>query len=68
MITFIKTKASEVRPGALVMWETENARLVRAVREVALTLDGSGVMFYYADAPTPGIYTRDTILWVAQRA
>ena len=68
MITFIKTKVSEVRPGALVMWETENARLVRAVREVALTLDGSGVMFYYADAPPADIYDRGAILWVAQRA
>lgn len=65
-MTFIKLRASEVRPGAFVMWETKNTRLVRFVRDIDAA--GSRVALQWAEAGAPGVYNADTILWVAQRA
>lgn len=69
MMTFVQTKARDVRPGALLMSEGSSKAdgLVRHVHAVRAVEEGFGTVNVTFTDAAPQWYGRDDTLWVAQR-
>lgn len=65
MMTFTRIPARDVRPGALLMIEGEQNKLVIAIRDVVERV--GTVELVPADDNIPVHYGRADMLWIAQR-